>query len=40
MNDAHSESAREGFLVEVPYVETTFLGCLDVKSTIPRSHGI
>ena len=27
-------------LVEVPYVQTTFFGSLNVKSMIPRSHGI
>ena len=32
--------ANEGFLIEVLYVEPSFLGSLDVKSMIPRSHGI
>ena len=40
MNEADSMFAKEGFLVEFPYVETSFLGSLDVKSMIPRSHGI
>ena len=40
MNEADSVFAKEGFLVEFPYVETSFLGSVDVKSMIPRSHGI
>ena len=40
MNEADSVFVKEGFLVEVPYVEPSFLGSLDVKSMIPRSHGI
>ena len=40
MSEADSVFAKEGSLVEVPYVETSFLGSLDVKSMIPRSHGI
>ena len=31
---------KKGSLVEVPYVETSFLGSLNVKSMIPRSLGI
>ena len=38
MNEADSEFAKEGSLVEVPYVEPSFLGSLDVKSMIPRSY--
>ena len=40
MNEADSLFAKEGSLVEVSYVEPSFLGSLDVKSMIPRSHGI
>ena len=40
MNEADSVFANEYSLVEVPYVETSFLGILNVKSMIPRSHGI
>ena len=40
MNEADSVFANEDSLVEVPSVEPSFLGCLDVKSMIPRSHGI
>ena len=40
MNEADSVFAKEGFLVEFPYVETSFLGSLVVNSMIPRSHGI
>ena len=40
MNESYYVFAEEGSLVEVPYVETSFLGSLDVKSMIPRSHGI
>ena len=32
--------AKEGSLVEVPYVDPSFLGSLNVKSMISRSHGI
>ena len=32
--------AKEGSLVEFPYVELFFLWSLDVKSMIPRSYGI
>ena len=40
MNEVDSVFAKEGFLVEVPYVKPSFFGSLDVKSMIPRSHGI
>ena len=40
MNEANSVLAKGYFLVEVPYVEPSFLGSLNVKSMIPRSHGI
>ena len=40
MNEAGSAFANEDSLVEVPYVEPSFLGSLKVKSMIPRSHGI
>ena len=40
MNEAESVFAKEGSLVDVPYVEPSFLGSLNVKSMIPRSHGI
>ena len=40
MNEEDSVFAKEGSLVEVSYVEPLFLGSLDVKSMIPRSHGI
>ena len=40
MNEADSESAKFDSVVEVPYVEPSFLGCHNVKSMIPRSHGI
>ena len=32
--------ANEDSLVEVPSVEPSFLGCLDVKSMIQRSYSI
>ena len=32
--------SKEVSLVEVSYVEPSFLGSLDVKSMIPRSHGV
>ena len=32
--------AKEGYLVEVPYFETSFWESLNVKTMIPRSHGI
>ena len=40
MNEADSMFVNEGSLVGVPYVEPSFFGSLDVKSMIPRSHGI
>ena len=40
MNEADSLFAKEGSLVEVSYVEPSFLGSLDVKSMIPKSHGV
>ena len=36
MNEAGSVFAEEGSLVEVPYVETSFLGSLDVKPIVPK----
>ena len=40
MNEADSVFANVGSLVAVPYVEPSFMGCLNDKSMIPRSHGI
>ena len=40
MYEADSMFAKEDSLVEVPYVEPSFLGSLDVKSMIPKSHGV
>ena len=40
MNEADSVFAKEGSLVEVPYVEPSFLESINVKSMILRSHGI
>ena len=40
MNEVDSAFAKEGYLVEVPYFEASFLGSLDVKSMIPKFHGI
>ena len=40
MNEIDSVFAKEDSLVEVPYVESSFLGSLNVKCMIPRSHGI
>ena len=41
MNEqADSVYANEDSLVQVPSVEPSFLGCLNVMSMIPRSHGI
>ena len=40
MNEANSLFAKVDSLVEIPYVEPSFLGSLNVKSMIPRSHGI
>ena len=37
MNEADSVFSNEDSLLEVPSVEPSFLGCLDVKSMIPRS---
>ena len=40
MNEADSVFAISDSLIKVPYVETSFLGSLNVKSMIPRSLGI
>ena len=40
MDEADSVFAKSYFLVEVPYVGPSLLGSLNVKSMIPRSHGI
>ena len=40
MNEADSVFANEDSLVEVPSVDPSFLGCLNVKYMIPRSHVI
>ena len=40
MNEADSVFAKEGSLVDVPYFEPSFLESLDVKSMIPKFHGI
>ena len=40
MNEEDSMFAKTDSLVEVPYVEPSFLGCLNAKSIILRSHGI
>ena len=40
MNEADSVFAKEGSLVEVRYVDPSFLGSLDVKSMIPKSQGV
>ena len=40
MNEVDSVLSKSDSLVDVPYIEPSFLGSLDVKSTIPRSHGI
>ena len=40
MNDTDSMFAKSDSLVDVPYVEPSFLGSLNVKSMIRRSHGI
>ena len=40
MNEVDSLFAKSDSLVEVPYVEPSFLGSLNVKSMTPRSHGI
>ena len=40
MNETDSVFANEDSLVEVPSIEPSILGCLNVKFMIPRSHGI
>ena len=40
MNGRDSVFAKADSLVDVPYVEPSFFGSLNVKSMIPRSHGI
>ena len=40
MNESDFVFAKEDSLIEVPYVEPSFLGSLNVKSMIPRSNGI
>ena len=40
MNESDSVFAKLDSLVKVPYVEPSFLGSLNVKSMIPRPHGI
>ena len=40
MNEADFVFAKADSLVEVPYVETSFLGILHVKSMISWSQGI
>ena len=40
MKKADSVFSKNGSLVEVQYFDPSFLGILDVKSMIPRSHGI
>ena len=40
MYEAESVFAKAHSLVEVPYVEPSFLGSLDVKSMFPMFHGI
>ena len=40
MNEADSVFANADSLVEVPYVEPSLLGSFDVKSMIPKVHGI
>ena len=40
MNEEDSVIAKEGSLVKVPYVEPSFLGSVDVKFMIPKSHGV
>ena len=40
MNETDSVFAKADSLVEVLYVEPSFLGSLNVKSMIPMSHGI
>ena len=40
MNEADFVFAKSDSIVEVLYVELSFLACLNVKSMTPRSHGI
>ena len=40
MNEEDSVFDKEVSLVYVPYVEPSLLGSLDVKSMIPKIHGI
>ena len=40
MNESYYVFAKEDSLVEVPYVETSFLGSLDVKPMNLKSHGV
>ena len=40
MNETYYVFAKSNSLVEVPYVEPSFLGSRNFKSMIPRSHGI
>ena len=40
MSEAESMFANKDSLDEVPSVDPSLTGCLDVKSMIPRSHGI
>ena len=40
INEANSVFAKEGSLVEVPYIYPSFLGSLDVKSMMPKSYGV
>ena len=40
MNESDFVFAKEDSLIEVPYVDPSFLGSLNVKSMISMSHGI
>ena len=40
MNEADSVFSKEGSLVEVSYVEPSFWEVRDVKSMMPKSHGV
>ena len=40
MNETDPVFAKVDCLIEVPYVEPSILGSLNVKSMIPISHGI
>ena len=40
MNEADSVFSKEDSLVEFSYVEPSFSGSIDVKSMIPKSHGV